>query len=252
MIIKFLGSGSAFTMSNFQTNMMLVKGQKKLLIDAGTDLRFSLFEAGMSYKDVDDVYISHLHADHAGGLEYLAFCRYFDPSCNKPNLWVSKVLSESLWQNTLSGGLGSVQNKIMKLSDYFEVKEIELNNSFIWNEVVITPIQVVHIMDGFSIRPSFGLRIILENGRNVFVTTDTQFNPNQIQDFYIAANLIFQDCETYPFKSGVHAHYTELLTLHPDIKKKMWLCHYQDVENLPNAKKDGFKGFVTKGQEIKL
>ena len=123
MIIKFLGSGSAFTMSNFQTNMMLVKGQKKLLIDAGTDLRFSLFEAGMSYKDVDDVYISHLHADHAGGLEYLAFCRYFDPSCNKPNLWVSKVLSESLWQNTLSGGLGSVQNKIMKLSDYLKLKK---------------------------------------------------------------------------------------------------------------------------------
>jgi len=250
MILKFLGSGSAFSMTNYQTNMLLIKGKEKLLIDAGSDIRFSLKDAGMSYKDITEVYISHLHADHAGGLEYLAFCRYFDPSCEKTDLWISKALEESIWQNTLSGGLGSIQNKIMKLSDYFNVIAINQNETIHWNNILITPIQVVHIMDGFSIRPCFGLRIKTKT-KTIFITTDTQFNPNQIKDFYASADLIFQDCETTPFKSGVHAHYTELLTLPENIRKKMWLCHYQDGP-LPDSKKDGFKGFIVKGQEFKL
>ena len=47
----------------------------KLLIDCGTDARHSLHELGLSYKDIEHVYISHLHADHAGGLEWLGFSR---------------------------------------------------------------------------------------------------------------------------------------------------------------------------------
>jgi len=251
MILKFLGSGSAFTMNNYQTNMILMKGNRKFLIDAGSDIRFSLRDANLSYKDITDVYIAHLHADHAGGLEYLAFCTFFDPACSKPNLWISKALSESLWQNVLSGGLGSIQNRIMKLNDYFDVKEIDQNESIYWNDIKMTPIQVVHIMDGFNIRPSFGLMINRGN-KKIFITTDTQFNPNQIVDFYKSADLIFQDCETTAFKSGVHANYSELLTLPNEIKKKMWLCHYQEKSAWMTTKKDGFKGFVLQGQEFKI
>jgi len=83
-------------------------------------------------------------------------------------------------------------------------------------------------------------------GKNIFITTDTQFNPNQIMQFYRDADLIIQDCETSPFKSGVHAHYTELATLDESIKKKMWLTHYQDGKKA-NAQKDGFKGYLNKG-----
>jgi ribonuclease BN (tRNA processing enzyme) len=87
MELVALGTGSAFTLKNFQSNYLL-KGEKNLLIDCGGDIRFSLKEQNMSYKDIDAVYISHLHADHQGGLEYLAFCSYFDPSKKKNNpLW---------------------------------------------------------------------------------------------------------------------------------------------------------------------
>ena len=60
----FLGSGSAFTVgaNNFQSNILLVTEQNhKLLIDCGTDIRLSLYAAGLSYLDITDIYISHLH-----------------------------------------------------------------------------------------------------------------------------------------------------------------------------------------------
>jgi hypothetical protein len=105
-------------------------------------------------------------------------------------------------------------------------------------------------MDGYEIVPSYGLIMRVHSSPSVgevLLTTDTQFAPNQINDFYKRASVIFQDCETSPYKSGVHAHYSELVTLPVDTKKKMWLYHYQDGP-LPDAKADGFAGFVKQGQ----
>ena len=42
MRIGFAGTGSAFTMKNYQTNTLIEQNGKYLLIDAGMDIRFSL------------------------------------------------------------------------------------------------------------------------------------------------------------------------------------------------------------------
>ena len=39
MRLTFLGTGSAFTMQNFQSNMLLEDGGRRLLIDCGGDVR---------------------------------------------------------------------------------------------------------------------------------------------------------------------------------------------------------------------
>lgn len=72
-----LGTGSAFTMGNWQTNFLISRNGKFLLIDCGSDIRWSMDMIGLSFKDIDAVYISHAHADHIGGLEWLGFTRYF-------------------------------------------------------------------------------------------------------------------------------------------------------------------------------
>jgi len=115
-------------------------------------------------------------------------------------------------------------------------------------------------MDGYSIVPSYGLMIhVPGTDKKLYYTADGQFAPAQIQDFYNQADLIIQDCETAPFKSGVHAHYDELKMLSPDTKKKMILIHYQDnilldgiAKSQERAAKDGFKGFADRFKEIKL
>ena len=83
----FLGSGSAFTVGtgNYQSNLLLQKDNDSLLIDAGGDLRFALYDQHLTYKDIKNVYISHLHADHVGGLEWLAINTHFDRRLLKVN-----------------------------------------------------------------------------------------------------------------------------------------------------------------------
>ena len=57
MKLKFLGTGSSFSLNNFHTNAIITANSgKKLLIDAGTDIRFSTREAGLSWKDIDAFY----------------------------------------------------------------------------------------------------------------------------------------------------------------------------------------------------
>jgi len=230
--ITFVGTGSAFTKYNFQSNTIITVNNKNLLIDAGSDIRFSLDKLGMSYKNIDAVYITHLHADHIGGLEYLAFCNYFDPSMKeKPQLIGNNELVRELWNSSLKGGLKSIQGKKTNLDDYFDVMMIKKNGKFIWEGIEFHIVQSIHIMDEYSIVPSFGLMIHVPVGeeiKKIYYTGDTQFAPNQIMDFYKEANLIIHDCETSPFKSGVHANYLDLITLPSEIKAKMMLHHYQD------------------------
>ncbi|VEH28122.1 metal-dependent hydrolase of the beta-lactamase superfamily transporter III [Legionella sainthelensi] len=49
----------------------------------------------------------------------------------------------------------------------------------------------------------------------------------------------------------MHAHFSQLDTLAPEIKAKLWLYHYNDGK-LPDAQFHGFLGFVQCGQIIEL
>jgi len=257
MKIKFLGCGSAFG-SNYQTSAILTSGSgKRLLIDAGTDIRFSLKDAGLSYKDVDAIFLTHSHADHIGGVEWLGFGRHFDKSDNGlPVLYGTGEFLDGLWEHSLSGGMGMINGKRMDLQDYFQCHR--LNNhlpGFIWEEMLFVPIKTRHVVVKNKIfpdcvLPSYGLSILSSelNDTRVFYTGDAQFDDGLI-DHYYGKDLIFQDCETAPYYSKVHAHYDELKTLSPEIKSKMWLMHYQDNPK-QEAIKDGFKGFVQQGQEF--
>jgi hypothetical protein len=138
----------------------------------------------------------------------------------------------------------SHEGVVLSLESFFDVVPVKINDSFVFGDAKFYPVQTVHVMNGYKIVHSYGLMI--ERGtRNTFLTTDTQFCPRQIEKFYHKADLIFQDCETAPYRSGVHAHYDDLRTLEADVKYKMWLYHYQ-----PNPPQepgdDGFAGFIHK------
>jgi len=252
MKLTFLGSGSAFTVGdNYHSNMLLTAANgKKLLIDCGSDVRHALYEQGFSYLDIQDVYVSHLHADHIGGLEWLAFTTKFDTNCPKPRLHISKLLLDDLWNKSLKGGLSSISDEKISIDTYFDVNAIGEEGFFLWNGIQFELHQTVHIISGNELQPSFGLYFKFED-KIFFITTDAKFSPDSFVEFYENADLIFQDCETAQYKSGVHAHYTELITLPLFYKAKMWLYHYQP-NFLPDSTADGFRGFVKKGQVFNL
>ena len=137
------------------------------------------------------------------------------------------------------------------LTNYFKCHGIEPNGSFEWDGCGFTPIQTIHIVDGFRFMPSYGLMITAPSGKRVFYTGDSQHAPSQLQKFYDMADYIFQDCETAPYYSKVHAHYDDLKTLNAPTKAKMGLVHCQD-DPVQDPFAEGFAGFVEKGDEFEF
>lgn len=260
MNIRFIGVGSAFTtMDYYHSNMLITSDNgKKMLIDCGADARFSLSECQISDKNpaflIDAVYISHLHSDHIGGLEWLAITTYFAQDVKKPKLFMEASTMEQLWNDSLKGGLG-LTDKVMSLDDYFTCVPLQENGSFEWEGITFNLIKSLHISAGVKKVYSYALLInptgLQDSNNTIFISTDTQFRSDTIIRIASKASVIFHDCETSVFKTGVHTHYDDLLTLPEHVRSKIWLYHYQpDYTQKPEE--DGFKGFVAKGQEFKI
>lgn len=262
MRLTFAGCGSAFTVEddNYQSNIVVTvdgdgekdpaAARRHLLIDCGSDARFSLPAVGLSRpRDIDAVYITHTHADHIGGLEWLALCsRYGDR--RRPRLIVPAELRESLWTSSLSGALRYSEEGESTLDSYFEVTPVEPDGTFTWAGVRFETVPVVHI-DGGSVRMmSYGVSLTAD-GRSVYVSSDGKFDPALATRRYAQqADVIFHDCELGP-RSGVHSHYDDLRTLPLPLRQKMWLYHYSPGAR-PDARADGFRGFVRRGQVFDL
>lgn len=253
MDLLFLGSGAALSSdaSNYQSNMVLVAPSgKKMLIDCGTDIRFSLTAQNLSFQDIQAVYISHVHADHAGGLEWLALNAKFAEQPFKPHLHCQKDVAALLWNHTLSGGLTTLPEDSITLETFFDVHMLDAGDPFEWEGATLTAFKTVHVMAGDTWMPTYGLTIRVDD-KTTLITTDTQFHLPSLLGLYQQADYIFHDCEIVDAPTGVHAHFNELSALDVDIKSKMWLYHYNPLP-LPDAKAAGFKGFVERGQTFHL
>lgn len=245
----FLGSGAAFTTdpNNYQSNMMIsTSDHKNLLIDCGGDARHALTEQGFKADDIDAVYISHLHADHIGGLEWFGFSRKFLSAINKPTLYAHHDVLKDLWEKSLQGGMSTLENVDATLEDFFKPISLSTKTGFTWEKIKFTVFRTHHVLVNDRFMPSFGL-YFSANGQNILLSTDSQYTPDLLSKYYETADIIFHDCETASPPSSAHAHYNDLKTLPDKIKNKMWLYDYNDGEK-PDAIADGFKGYVVKGQ----
>lgn len=287
MKIIVIGCGGAFSTRNYNQSFLLEEDGRSMLIDCGRNVPDAINELNININEIDDIYISHAHGDHIGGLELLALKRY--DWVNKPvkiktgmTLIANERLLRNLWTYSLKGGLETMEGFVAKIDTFFKPKPIEPNQSFIWQGWKFSLIQQIHIMSGSIMTESFGLFIEKKNHKSVYFTIDAQyFQPKQVLVFYKNADIIFQDCECtgvnmkdkeYVFHSGVHASYAELAgyksanasIMPKEIRNKIYLSHYQDFVldnkdffgNSCNwdeiVKEEGFIGFAYKGQKLEV
>ncbi len=283
MKVKFLGSGSAFELgnNNYQSNILISKevenlelhpssmtgplmyeGKqqwKHLLYDVGSTIGEALNHYDMKPQDLDSIYISHLHDDHAGGMEYIAFKTYFEQfpfGVDKIKLYGHNSILTDGWDTCWKGGLKSIQGQTNNLETYFETSYLGDNDEFNFYGAEMKPIQTVHVVDDRRVVPSYGM-MFTNNGTVCFITGDTQFAPNQMLTYYGQSDIIFQDCEFAEYPNSVHAQFHQLCTLADNIKAKMWLYHYsikdKSYEEMEKEVLDnGFAGLVKRGQEFTI
>lgn len=242
--MTFLGVGSGVT-PEFGNNNVLVEGEDShalLLIDCGYTTPTKLLELGR-LTDVRHLVLTHVHADHAGGIEpFAVLCRYVHQ--HRPTLYVPEPLWDELWHGTLRGGLERTQTALGEpatsgLEDYLDVRVLSGETPTVrlpgLPEVTFVPTQHVAGKAAYS----------LFLGDRLYYSGDTRLLPPAVGPTGRPLEAIFQDCQLFSTRSNVHTPLEELdRELSPELKAITYLMHYGHGFEAVDPRQMGFRQFV--------
>jgi ribonuclease BN (tRNA processing enzyme) len=235
--IVFVGSGSAFTKKNYQNNILIVKGDDHLMVDFGTLASRGLGELGLSVMDVRNYFITHLHADHIGGLEEVMLVNRYVAG-RKPRIYITEHFQDLLWNLSLRGGAEYNERHdgvALSFPDFWETERptarrrlAREGTEFNVGSIHIKTFRTRHYPEqARSWEDAFHSEGILIDDRVLF-TGDTQFDPELIDIFdkKYKIETIFHDVQF--FTGGIHASLEEVSTLPAHVRKRILLMHYPD------------------------
>ncbi|MFW6329548.1 MAG: MBL fold metallo-hydrolase [Alkalispirochaetaceae bacterium] len=253
--ICFVGVGSAFSRRNYQSNFLIVKGDTHLLVDCGTQASRGLADLGLSVLDIDNVLITHSHADHIGGLEELMLMNRYVKQ-RKPRILINRSYQKILWSQSLRGGCE--MNEIhsgrgLGFEDYWEIQRPEKEHSrgretevYNLGELTIRTFRTRHYPQQAKRwnEAMYSVGVVIDD--RVIVSGDTQFDRDLLTEYadQYPIERIFQDAQF--FTGGIHASLEELESLPESIRAMMHLYHYGDnfEEKRQAVAQGGFKGFA--------
>lgn len=222
-----LGTGDAFSRSRYSTALLVeyTQGERtsRLLIDAPHPIRKMLAEADpqLDIQHIDALVLTHLHGDHASGVEGLAFASHFGlqrrlqllahPQVAEP-LWPTKLQSS---MQDLLGPTGALQPP-KRFEDYFDWRPLHTERPLKLGPWRIECRLTVHHI------PTYALRIFTDTG-SVGYSADTAWDPS-LYDWLSACDLVVHETNLGP----AHTPWSALCALTPAQQAKTRVVAWPD------------------------
>ncbi|MFK7696139.1 MBL fold metallo-hydrolase [Paenibacillus sp. HJGM_3] len=220
--LQMVGTGAAFAKSYYNNNALISSGGCTLLIDCGITAPWSLHRMQVPMAGIQGVLVTHLHADHIGGLEEFALRMKYEFK-QRPSLYIESGLIDTLWEHSLKAGLVHSFDGQLTLDSYFEVVPLAAGvRQEIHPGLSVELVRTKH----YPNMPSYS--IILND--SVFYTSDMTFDAALLEEIVHkrGCKTILHDCQL--IGSGlVHTTLEELLSLPLDIQERIMLMHYGDT-----------------------
>ena len=226
------GTGDAFSAERFGSSALLETSEGFVAIDCpGSPLAMYRKASERSGLEIDpgrihDLILTHLHADHAGGLETMAFyCKYMAKEPSRPGLWAASRVMDRMWERLAPSmdGRGTGDEPTATLSDFFAPGILQSDHRTKVGNLTVEVRSTRHSI------PTVGL-LISDGSTTLGWSGDTEFELEHAQ-WLSQADLIIHECG----QSAMHATWEQLSTLPEELQKRMRLLHVPDGIQLPEG-----------------
>ncbi|HJK89798.1 MAG TPA: MBL fold metallo-hydrolase [Polyangiaceae bacterium LLY-WYZ-15_(1-7)] len=221
-----LGTGDAFSAHRYGACLAVQAEGRWLLIDCPHPIRKMLHEGaaaaglpGLDVGDFEGLALTHLHADHASGLEGWGFFHHFALK-RRAVVLTHPLVARELW-TTLRPSMGVLLRGPERTpteyreEDYFDVRPFV-------DTIELGPFTVRARTTWHHI-PTIALRVEA-GGKVLGYSADTAFDP-ALLEWLADADLVVHETNL----GGAHTPYAELAALPAELRAKMRLIAYPDA-----------------------
>jgi ribonuclease Z len=249
MRVTLLGTGTPFpSAERFGPAILVEVAGKKLLFDCGRGAVIRLTQGGVSPKDIDGLFLTHLHSDHVVGIPDLWLTGWFLGRNRPLQIWGPQGTS-SMTEH-LAQAFGFDIHIRQTAPDPLPGKGVEIDPKEIAQGEIHNDGSTrvsAFLVDHGPVKPAFGYRVDFA-GHSVVISGDTKFCQNLV-DFAKGADCLIHAAwsagwknSTPPAKRSI-ASAEDAGRVFAMVKPKLGVVyHYKDEDGLSDALRKEYSG----------
>ena len=257
MRVTLLGTGTPFpSAERFGSAILVEVAGKKLLFDCGRGVVIRLSQARVNPKDLDGLFLTHLHSDHVVGIPDLWLSGWFLGRDTSLPIWGppgTRSMTEHLVQ-AFGFDIGIRQSAPDPLpAKGIEIDAKEIEQGEIYNDG-LTRVSAF-LVDHGPVKPAFGYRVD-GAGHSVVISGDTKFCQNLV-DFARGADCLIHAGWSAGWKNSAPPSKRSIASAEDAgrvfgiVKPKLGVVyHYKDEKGLEDAVRKEYNGPFVIGRDL--
>jgi ribonuclease Z len=249
MRVTLLGTGTPFPNADrFGSAILVEVAGKKLLFDCGRGVVIRLTQAQISPKDIDGLFLTHLHSDHVVGIPDLWLSGWFLGRNRPLQIW-GPVGTHSMAEH-LAQAFGFDIRIRQAAPDLLPAQGVTLDAKEVAQGEIYNDASTrvsAFLVDHGTVKPAFGYRVD-SAGHSVVISGDTKFCQNLV-DFAKGTDCLIHVAWSAGWKNPTAPSERSIASAEDAgrvfaiVKPKLGVVyHYKDKEGLSDAVRKEYNG----------